>query len=71
MDNSVLCDQMGMVYQKGTVYLQGSREKKWYGKFRVYFRGRGGEEVNSLHSSITPLYDFVLRSARESECSAQ
>ena len=36
---------MAMVYQRGTVYLQGAREKKWYGKFRVYLKGRNGEEV--------------------------
>ena len=36
---------MAMVYQKGTVYLQGARQKKWYGKFRVYERDRNGKEV--------------------------
>ncbi len=36
---------MAMVYQKGTVYPMGSREKKWYGKFRVYLRDQEGKEV--------------------------
>lgn len=43
---------MAMVYQKGTVYLQGAREKKWYGKFRVYLRGRNGEEVERTRKVV-------------------
>jgi integrase len=43
---------MAMVYQKGTVYLQGTREKKWYGKFRVYFKGRNGEEVERTRKVV-------------------
>ena len=43
---------MAMVYQKGTVYLQGTREKKWYGKFRVYFKGRNGEEVRRTRKVV-------------------
>src|ERR1035437_8852168 len=43
---------MAMVYQKGTVYLQGTREKKWYGKFRVYLRGRNGEEVERTRKVV-------------------
>jgi integrase len=43
---------MAMVYQKGTVYLQGIREKKWYGKFRVYFKGRNGEEVERTRKVV-------------------
>jgi len=41
-----------MVYQKGTVFLQGAREKKWYGKFRVYFNGRDGEEVERTRKVV-------------------
>jgi hypothetical protein len=43
---------MAMVYQKGTVYLQGTREKKWYGKFRVYLKGRNGEEVERTRKVV-------------------
>jgi hypothetical protein len=43
---------MAMVYQKGTVYLKGTREKKWYGKFRVYFKGRNGEEVERTRKVV-------------------
>jgi len=43
---------MAMVYQKGTVYLQGAREKKWYGKFRVYLKGRNGEEVERTRKVV-------------------
>jgi integrase len=43
---------MAMVYQKGTVYLQGIREKKWYGKFRVYLKGRNGEEVERTRKVV-------------------
>jgi integrase len=41
-----------MVYQKGTVYLQGTREKKWYGKFRVYMRDRDGKEVEKTRKVV-------------------
>jgi integrase len=41
-----------MVYQKGTVYLQGTREKKWYGKFRIYFRDRDGKEVEKTRKVV-------------------
>jgi integrase len=43
---------MAMVYQRGTVYLQGAREKKWYGKFRVYLRGRNGEEIERTRKVV-------------------
>jgi integrase len=43
---------MAMVYQKGTVYLKGTREKKWYGKFRVYLKGRNGEEVERTRKVV-------------------
>jgi integrase len=43
---------VAMVYQKGTVFLQGAREKKWYGKFRVYFKGRDGEEVERTRKVV-------------------
>jgi integrase len=43
---------MAMVYQKGTVYLQGARERKWYGKFRVYLKGRNGEEVERTRKVV-------------------
>src|SRR5208337_3098145 len=43
---------MAMVYQKGTVYLQGTRERKWYGKFRVYLKGRNGEEVERTRKVV-------------------
>ena len=43
---------MAMVYQKGTVYLQGARQKKWYGKFRVYGRDRNGKEVERTRKIV-------------------
>jgi integrase len=43
---------MAMVYQKGTVYLQGTREKKWYGKFRLYLRSRDGKEVERTRKVV-------------------
>jgi integrase len=43
---------MAMVYQKGTVYLQGTREKKWYGKFRVYLQDRDGKEVEKTRKVV-------------------
>jgi integrase len=43
---------VAMVYQKGTVYLQGTREKKWYGKFRVYMRDRDGKEVEKTRKVV-------------------
>jgi integrase len=43
---------MAMVYQKGTVYPMGSREKKWYGKFRVYMRDRDGKEVEKTRKVV-------------------
>lgn len=43
---------MAMVYQKGTVFLQGTREKKWYGKFRVYLRDREGKEVEKTRKVV-------------------
>lgn len=36
---------MAMKYQRGNVYLKGVKTKKWYGKFRVYYKGRDGQEV--------------------------
>jgi integrase len=44
-----------MVYQKGTVYLQGAREKKWYGKFRVYMRDRDGRETERTRKVVLGL----------------
>ena len=41
-----------MVYQKGTVYLQGTRQKKWYGKFRLYARDRNGREVEKTRKIV-------------------
>jgi integrase len=46
---------MAMVYQRGTVYLRGTREKKWYGKFRVYFKGQNGEEVERTRKVVLGL----------------
>ena len=46
---------MTMVYQKGTVYLQGTREKKWYGKFRVYRRDRDGREAEKTRKVVLGL----------------
>jgi integrase len=43
---------MAMVYQKGTVYPMGSREKKWYGKFRVYLRDQEGKEVEKTRKVV-------------------
>ncbi len=43
---------MAMVYQKGTVYQAGTREKKWYGKFRVYLKGQNGEEVERTRKVV-------------------
>lgn len=36
---------MPMHYQRGTVYLKGTKTKKWYGKFRLYLKNRDGQEV--------------------------
>lgn len=36
---------MPMKYQRGNVYLKGVKTKKWYGKFRVYYKDRSGQEV--------------------------
>lgn len=36
---------MAMKYQKGTVYLQGQRVKKWYGKYLIYGQDQEGKEV--------------------------
>jgi len=44
-----------MVYQKGTVYLQGTRKKKWYGKFRVYMKDRDGKEVERTRKVVSGL----------------
>lgn len=46
---------MSMVYQKGTVYLQGTRKKKWYGKFRVYMQDRDGKEVEKTRKVVLGL----------------
>ena len=46
---------MAMVYQKGTVYLQGAREKKWYGKFRVYLQNQDGKEVERTRKVVIGL----------------
>lgn len=43
---------MAMVYQKGTVYLKGTREKKWYGKFRVYLQDPDGKEVEKTRKVV-------------------
>jgi len=43
---------MAMVYQKGTVYLQGTRQKKWYGKFRLYLKGQDGGEVERTRKVV-------------------
>jgi len=43
---------MAMVYQKGTVYLKGTREKKWYGKFRVYLQDQDGKEVEKTRKVV-------------------
>jgi len=37
---------MPMKYQRGNVYLKGVKTKKWYGKFRVYYKDRNGQEVS-------------------------
>ena len=36
---------MAMKYQKGTVYLRGSKVKKWYGKYTVYSLNEEGKEA--------------------------
>jgi integrase len=36
---------MAMKYQKGTVYLQGQKVKKWYGKYLIYGHDQNGKEV--------------------------
>jgi integrase len=36
---------MAMKYQKGTVYLQGQKVKKWYGKYLIYGHDQDGKEV--------------------------
>ncbi|MGH9615898.1 MAG: tyrosine-type recombinase/integrase [Acidobacteriaceae bacterium] len=41
-----------MIYQKGTVYVKGTREKKWYGKFRVYLRDKNGQEVEHTRKVV-------------------
>lgn len=43
---------MAMVYQKGTVYLKGTREKKWYGKFRVYLQNQEGKETEKTRKVV-------------------
>lgn len=43
---------MAMVYQKGTVYLKGTREKKWYGKFRVYLQDQDGKESEKTRKVV-------------------
>jgi integrase len=43
---------MAMVYQKGTVYLKGTREKKWYGKFRVYLQDPDGKESEKTRKVV-------------------
>lgn len=36
---------MAMKFQKGTVYLRGTKVKMWYGRFTVYARNKEGKEV--------------------------
>ena len=36
---------MAMKYQKGTVYLRGTRVKMWYGQYLVYRKNQNGKEV--------------------------
>jgi integrase len=38
-------NEMAMKYQKGTVYLQGQKVKKWYGKYLIYGHDQEGKEV--------------------------
>jgi len=38
-------NEMAMKYQKGTVYLQGQKVKKWYGKYLIYAHDQDGKEV--------------------------
>jgi len=38
-------NEMAMKYQKGTVYLQGQKVKKWYGKYLIYGHDQDGKEV--------------------------
>ena len=38
-------NEMAMKYQQGTVYLQGQKVKKWYGKYLVYGHDQEGKEV--------------------------
>jgi hypothetical protein len=45
-------DEMDEKVEKGTVYLQGARERKWYGKFSVYLKGRNGEEVERTRKVV-------------------
>jgi len=37
---------MAMKYQKGTVYMRGTKRKMWYGKYTVYLRNEEGKEVS-------------------------
>ncbi len=43
---------MAMVHQRGTVFLCGARQKKWYGKFRVYARDKEGKEVQKQRKVV-------------------
>ncbi len=36
---------MAMKYQKGTVYLRGTRVKMWYGQYLVYRKDQNGKEI--------------------------
>lgn len=43
---------MVMVHQRGTVFLCGTRQKKWYGKFRVYVRDKTGKEIQKQRKVV-------------------
>lgn len=69
---------MAMKYQQGTVYLQGKKVKKWYGKYLIYGIDQLGKEVRR-HRNIaicpkanTPKWkaEQMLRELILKECNA-
>jgi integrase len=46
---------MAMVYQKGRVFENGKRIKRWYGQFRVYRIDRDGKEVEKTRKVVLGL----------------
>jgi len=58
---------MAMKYQQGTVYLQGQKVKKWYGKYLVYGRDQEGKEVRR-HRNVAICPRRIRLSGRRSSC---